>query len=668
MKDQKYGSLFEQIKAKDQKTAHALESMSKGKKGTAKTSPAQIPLVQSDSAKGQQPLNTFTQVPAKPTPRKVHAPKLTTIGELLEKALFTDSNKQQKDLTRADEPKLGSKPPFNPKGETTPAVLPKIDLKPPGNANPSVVKTPQLTPKGSIKVVPEATKPSVATKPAIPNLPATPTRPALGNPGIPLEKPVSLPKKEASFSSPPPPIQRINWYETGCQTQFSEKNTSEERFVIGFDFGTTCCKAIIRTPDRDNGRSMAVPFDFLNAAPFYLPTCLWVDHFGQTAIGIENSGGILFPDLKYTLIRNPKAVPEIFSQHGIRVSAEVAATCFLALALRLIRQNFLQTQNSNYGKLRIDWQFNLGIPARTYESSPLQTMFKCISLAAWKMSVSPLPIKTQQAQEFLIWAQSAGFNPGIHPENINVVPELAAEVTGYVKSPFSPSDVHVLVDIGGTTLDVTSFHIHEKQFEKIGALLTAEVEQKGALVLHHKRVSLIKQNLAKQYTQKFEDLSPLFPLPTLREYQVPEPIRNLLLDFDKRFQQGCEKVLMDTLVTLRDNRYATSPVWNQGLPVIFSGGGSFAPFYKKMVSNVESVARTQFCKKGFRVFPLPKPTNLIAPDLTDEGYQRLVVAFGLSFPVDDICPIEPIKNTPDIPRQKEKTSDWKSRFIGKDYV
>lgn len=119
---------------------------------------------------------------------------------------------------------------------------------------------------------------------------------------------------------------------------------------IGLDFGTSCTKVVLRTPyDRD--RVFAVPF--LDAAhpssPYLLPTELWIDQHGRASL-TQFASATRIRDLKGHFVRSlPLSVPEIISPSRT-IDSQVASAGYLALTLRHIRQWFLHSHSTDYGK------------------------------------------------------------------------------------------------------------------------------------------------------------------------------------------------------------------------------------------------------------------------------------------------------------------------------
>ena len=71
-------------------------------------------------------------------------------------------------------------------------------------------------------------------------------------------------------------------------------------------------------------------------------------------------------------------------------------------------------------------------------------------------------------------------------EQVDVVPEIAAEVVGYARSKHRREGLHVMVDVGASTIDICGFVLHAADGEDGDQyhLLTALVKRLGLHELH----------------------------------------------------------------------------------------------------------------------------------------------------------------------------------------
>lgn len=75
----------------------------------------------------------------------------------------------------------------------------------------------------------------------------------------------------------------------------------------------------------------------------------------------------------------------------------------------------------------------------------------------------------------------------ISPEDINVIPEVAAELVGYARSSLRETGLHVLIDLGARTLDIASFILHNRDGDDRYSILTADLEELGATLCDYHR-------------------------------------------------------------------------------------------------------------------------------------------------------------------------------------
>ena len=96
---------------------------------------------------------------------------------------------------------------------------------------------------------------------------------------------------------------------------------------------------------------------------------------------------------------------------------------------------------------------------------------------------------------------------------------------------------------------------------------------------------------------------------------------------NKRFLLFTEKIknkILKVLNLTKQNRYYTSPNWQNGIRTFVCGGGAQSSIYMEAIGKV---------KPKYNLIPisLPLPDNLIATNLSEDKFHRVSVAYGLSF-------------------------------------
>lgn len=101
----------------------------------------------------------------------------------------------------------------------------------------------------------------------------------------------------------------------------------------------------------------------------------------------------------------------------------------------------------------------------------------------------------------------------------------------------------------------------------------------------------------------------------------------------------------------------------KGIPVFLCGGGMRMTYYRKLGEELKHFQGVSWLKATAR--PLAIPNNLQAPGLIREDYDRLSVAFGLSFLEVGLIVRELPKP---IATGTQKQRDDDDRFISKDHM
>lgn len=403
---------------------------------------------------------------------------------------------------------------------------------------------------------------------------------------------------------------------SGVATQFKGTSATglRKQLVIGLDFGTAFTKVVVG----EERLRIAIPLQGIGEKQqdYLLPTVFWAAQNG--ACSLDPGSGVAHEDLKMSLIEGNFSTDVLFD-----------TTVYLALVLRRVRAYLFVHKKGIYGNSHIDWLLNVGLPTDSFHSEKLNEAYKSIVGAAWLVSAQPGDIYRAQVVKILEKKkryESADSLNTLHPESISLFPEFVAQVTGYVRSPMRQSDLHLLVDVGAGTLDVTIFNVHQKDDEDVFPILAKAVEPLGTRFLTKHRF----KNDTNGQGIKFSayDL-----IPDEDEFAELLGISVACLqDLDMPFRKKVRKLVSDLLVYTKEKRYPKARCWEDGVPIFFCGGGVNCDFYTEaFYSKYEKVL-------GFplKKMKLPKPDQLEAKGITEAEYDRLSVAYGLSFDPFDI--------------------------------
>ena len=473
-----------------------------------------------------------------------------------------------------------------------------------------------------------------------------------------------------------------------ARTQFSGCATETTDLVIGLDFGTLSTRVIVRSPYVGDGRAVPVLWRVrADMPPHFLPVGLLEDPNGTLTLAsawTDREDGTLKTDL-------------MDRPDDLTARARVAA--YLGLTLREARSYVLDTQAGAYGSYRIRWAIHLGIPSAGYDDHNIKAAFLCVARAAWLLSLRSEPTTLDTAMTAL---ERAGDTGAIEADpdvtGIDVVPEIAALVVGYARSRRRREGLHVIMDVGASTVDICGFGLQGRDGDDRYFLYTALVSRFGIRELHHRRMDAIKRANAGHSVLVPASLDPFSVVPVAGRDCVAAPADRLCTELDSvddAYAEDCTRALMKVFLHLRRWRDPNSPAWTTGLPVFKAGGGGRHRLITRAMQEANYRLTTMTRASRIDVQPLPKLENLVVArsrpvgslpedrgeersggprgrSSTETGWgdaesmaERLGVAYGLSFDrfeIGDIVPPHKIENVPPLPLSEPM------EYISKDQV
>lgn len=361
----------------------------------------------------------------------------------------------------------------------------------------------------------------------------------------------------------------------------------ERELVLGLDFGTSSVKTVIGDIALD--KAFAVPFQLSKGIEQYLLPCCLYESDG--IFSLEN-GVEAHRDLKLSLIDNPK---------DERITTRASA--FLALVIRHAKEWLLINQHEIYYHVKVIWKLSVGIPAKYEFNNNLKEVFKKIAHVAWLAASMTEEITTKtiaKARERALEISSDPFNASESEDvEIEVVPEIAAQIYGFVKSNrFNKNEknIYLMVDVGAGTLDSSLFFVKEGDNQEMNfEFFKSIVEPHGVMNLHRSRIDWWSDALSEISDKKAEEL-----VEELKNYKFPTDIIVHLPDCFKGY-------IKDAKVNVvgeedHDQKYFNSKVLQQvkgksyrdarngllneneleNIPVFYCGGGMRMPFYGQL--------------------------------------------------------------------------------------
>lgn len=433
------------------------------------------------------------------------------------------------------------------------------------------------------------------------------------------------------------------------------------QLVIGLDFGTSFTKVVVG----ESRTRYPVPFHAyaFQGNPYLLPSSLCLSsESDECALGTEVEKGTCYDNLKMPLIDR-----DFTHEHQVRAAA------FLALVLRHTREWLLDTHASVYGHRKINWYINVGLPTDSYDDAELISAYRSIVRAAWLVGTSRHPVALAEVSSVLesddseIKALTELTEQTLPADRVNLFPEFSAQVAAYVQSPRRREGLHAMVDVGGGTLDVTVFNIHDQEGELVFPIFARKVQRLGTRYLMRSRLKAQPENTQVGFSP-FDDLP-------IEEWFCEKTglAESELRTVDDLFRKCVEDVISEQLRYTKVNRAPRAPHWfrdsppapeyGQGLPSFFCGGGALSTFYSSVLYGFEEAD----LPLRLKALELPVPDSLESSDFSPSAYPRMNVAYGLSFDPFDIGQIRRMSEVPD-DRLEATGSNMRERYVSKDQM
>jgi len=443
---------------------------------------------------------------------------------------------------------------------------------------------------------------------------------------------------------------------TGDMTQFPDtsSHSPKQLLTIGLDFGTAFTKVVIG----ETRTSYAVPFKFRNLEnPYLLPCILYIDHSGNCSLQPMGEGDQVVTDMKMKLLDGTAEHQDL-----------VRMVAFIGLILRHTRLWLFENQRTTYEGRYLDWYVNVGVPTDSYHHETLVKTYHNIIMAAWALSVTPDLVSIHAANELLSCVPNGRYvlpekfdslrEHLIHEEAFGLFPEFVAQVVGYVRSSLRKPDLHLMVDVGAGTVDISIFNVYESEGDDIFPIFAKAVKLLGTHFLMTHRNSRIPAGAKINWS--VQDRTP-----SQTEFSQACRIQSKQLTvIDNDFIKQLGTTVRDLLKYTKEFRYPCSPRWQDGIPTFLCGGGARVDVYSEIIRRFENNNHAY----KVRVEKLPLPQRLNAPEMSENSYTRLSVAYGLSHNAMDIGRIIQANDISDDRTPPRDPDPYSGRYVSKDDV
>lgn len=413
------------------------------------------------------------------------------------------------------------------------------------------------------------------------------------------------------------------WVARGASSQLNSQTSGHRREIyIGLDFGTAFTKVAVQFLDN------IYPVDWDGVAKlkekYLLPTeysetsnfeCFLGQHPNSSPKGLH-------ANLKRAFITN-----------SISAGSIAKAGVFLALVLQYVRAWVYYHHAEKLGAGPIGWYLNIGIPSDVLDKDKHAQHYKKLADIAWALSQKPhSEITFERASELL----TQPIKHNVDLREIAPIPELVAQLAGYSKSASKQKGLHALVDIGGGTVDMVTFNVHEANGDDVFPFFVSNVKALGSYAFLENRF----QKFPIHETALGSDVQNILTAEAFSK-NFGTPVRSIQ-EVDKQFFKTFQHEFETVLGTTYKRRYPSSPNWKTGIRTFISGGGALIPGYPESIRSSHKPLNCPLIAMDLP--PHPKVVNL---EMHRPNYSRISVACGLTFDSDSLGTIRPASEVDD---------------------
>jgi len=403
--------------------------------------------------------------------------------------------------------------------------------------------------------------------------------------------------------------------------QTDKTGKAKKQLIIGLDFGTAFTKVVIG----DNRVRYAVPFDVSadSSNHYLLPSILGINEDKSCALvsGSESTNDTI--NLKLPLLDNAYNDDDL-----LKISA------YLALVLRSSREWLLDRYSKRYGRSQIDWLVNVSLPVAPNVDHELSDLYSTLLHTAWVISVLPGPITLNRVRQYM-GADATAFEafPAIYKakiigkESITPLPGVAAQVYGCAHSHTDSTGLHLIIEIGAGTLNIATFNCGDRADadETHCSLYSSSAEPIGVCYLLKRRYENLQ--LADDEINLFKDI------PDTQTFSQAHELSTKEIQFaDTLYSGDVAKQVNKVLDETRLEYCPDSTYWESGVPTVFCGGGA----HMEILDNIKHSFENKPPPHKIQTIGFSVPDDLMVENLSNRKFDRLSVAYGLSFPPDKI--------------------------------
>ena len=440
-------------------------------------------------------------------------------------------------------------------------------------------------------------------------------------------------------------------------------------FQIGFDFGTSSSKAVIRDINTNRAWAYAVPFATGHSNNFLIPS---VVIYNNGIFERHHDTNILYPErglyhLKMAMekVALEKLDAPIFSEYNkilgpnspyrpIQI-ARLASIFFLATAFSEIIKSIIKKFPDFGGNQEDQIAINMAIPVANISDNKIHSFFETTLNIAWHLAKGLDMCQQRLSVNELLQRMetlSSIFKGQKTNDICHVYPEVSANVQAFIRSPASSPDIRTIYffsDIGAGTVDQSVFTYAGRKDERLLNYFAANVFPRGSSQIERAACGDVINEDNLEYWRKEKERKSNAPKLNYAKMKVGEALKS-----------DSDKTLRGTLKCLPHGCDGITPgnTLKEHMKFIFSGGGYTEVPYQRAV--IDAYKKALNLDRDPILTSIARPTDLDIPIGKESWINRLYVAYGLSFLFQELA-----KNT--FPSENELDNSYEISTLQVNY-
>lgn len=431
---------------------------------------------------------------------------------------------------------------------------------------------------------------------------------------------------------------------------------------VGIDFGTSTTKVAYNVI----GKGQVVPLLFghrlsgIQYPDYCLPSLIGFDANGRLVCGVdaariaERSPDRAISRLKMVLAgRHAEefkdadtdfAYSDVFNRcwcEGSAPSPEIVTAVFLWDVMNQSREKVAECLKTSVNDL--DIYFQICMPIHHLKLKEVRDAFEQVLAVTQRLDVDSHRLRRRGkvnyenllARASRFWCKEK-YDPNAEATRVFFIPETIAQIASYRFSAARQRGLHVLIDIGAGTTDITVLNLRHVR-------TAMEVLDCYAWVNTPLGTGAVERQLRAYYTRRGRQLTNDLLFESMARRQVDEElsahIKKGLFEIRERARpvlgEGYQYGLRAAGLGMRD--------WERGnLQVLLGGGGSLISFTRETFTDLPIYAQESVPWGPHPVRPIPEPPRTYAEN--GAPFCRMAVAYGLALQEEMKFNLEPTFN------------------------